>query len=261
MTETAIDRAHDAMQADAGDDAARLRFYERLADAELFLLLEAEAEGDRIEPRTFDVEEARVVLVFDREDRLTDFVGQSAPYAALSGRAIARMLAGQGIGLGLNLGVARSSILIPAGAVDWLAATLGAGPAVVDARPVEIRGPHGLPEDLLAALDAKLAAAAGLAGMAYLVAVTYAPARPGHLLAFIDAVAGAEAALGQAVGEALIFSGIEAGELDVGFFAAGDPMTARLAKVGLRFDLPVLEARPEAPAAPGSDPDRPPKLR
>ena len=50
MTETPLDRAHDAMQAEPGDDAARLRFYERLADAELFLLLDAEAEGDRSNP-------------------------------------------------------------------------------------------------------------------------------------------------------------------------------------------------------------------
>ena len=35
---------------------------------------------------------------------------------------------------------------------------------------------------------------------------------------------------------------------------------ARLARAGLRFDLPRFEP-PAAPAAPGSDPDRPPKLR
>ena len=40
MTElTPLDTAHDAMQAAPEDDRARLRFYERLADSELFLML------------------------------------------------------------------------------------------------------------------------------------------------------------------------------------------------------------------------------
>ena len=41
-------------------------------------------------------------------------------------------------------------------------------------------------------------------------AVTYAPSRPGMLLAFIEAQPGAEGALAQAVSEAVIFSGVEA---------------------------------------------------
>ena len=82
------------------------------------------------------------------------------------------------------------------------------------------------------------------------------------MLAFVDAAPGAEGALAQAVGEALTFSGIEAGALDVAFFDASDPVAPRLARVGLRFDLPAL-ARPERaePSAPGMDPDKPPKLR
>ena len=37
--ETPLDRAHAKMQSASDQDAARLGFYERLADAELFLLL------------------------------------------------------------------------------------------------------------------------------------------------------------------------------------------------------------------------------
>ena len=48
---TPLDDAHGAMEAVPGDDAARLRFYDRLAGCELFLLLEEEPEGDRIRPR------------------------------------------------------------------------------------------------------------------------------------------------------------------------------------------------------------------
>ncbi len=78
----------------------------------------------------------------------------------------------------------------------------------------------------------------------------------------IDALPGAERALATAAGEALTFSGLEAGEMDVAFFAASDPISARLARVGLRFDLP----EPPAPSvteikAPGMDPEDPPILR
>ncbi len=262
MTETALDLAHVGMD---DSDATRLRFYERLADGELFLLLAEEAQGDQVSPDVFEVEDGRFVLVFDREERLAEFVGGSAPYAALSGRVIVQMLHGQGIGLGVNLGVAPSSILIPAEAVTWLHGTLGNRPTEVDERPIQIDPPRGLPETLLRALDAKLSTATGLASSAYLVAVTYAPARPGHLLAFVDAVPGAEEALAQAIGEALIFSGLEAGELDIGYFDASDPICLKLATQGLRFDLPQApteQAQTEqTPGAPGMDPDRPPKLR
>jgi hypothetical protein len=60
--------------------------------------------------------------------------------------------------------------------------------------------------------------------------------------------------------EALVFSGIEAGELDVAFLRASDPAAAVMARVALRFDLPS-PAEPAAPVAPGMDPARPPKLR
>lgn len=258
-TETPLDAAHAEMDA---SDAARLRFFERLADAELMLLLASAPDDGEIVPEIFELQDGPVVLVFDREERLADFVGGPASHAVLSGRRIARLLAGRGIGLGLNLGSAPSAMLLPPAAVDWLAETLGGRPERLEARPEEVSPPAGLPPGLLEGLATKLALAQGMARTAYLVAVRYAGGGAGHLLAIVDARPGSEPALGDAVAEALVFSGIEAGALDVGFFAASDPIVARLARVGIRFDIPV----PEAPAAadvapPGSDPDTPPRLR
>lgn len=260
--ETVLDRAHAAMEAAPDDDAVRLRFFERLLDGELFLLLEKEAEGDNLTPDVFTVEDQPFVLVFDREERLAAFVGRPAPYAALSGRIVASLLDGQGIGLGLNLGTGLSEMLLPAEAVTWMVEVIANAPTEVEARPEEVMPPAGIPEAVLTALDAKLAIAAGLAPLVYLVGVRYGDGTKGHLLAFVDAERGAERALAQAANEALVFSGIEAGSIDVAFFDASDPITPRLAKVGLRFDLPEPE-KPEilSPAAPGMDPDRPPKLR
>lgn len=262
MTDTtALDTAHAAMEARPQDDAARLRFFERLADSELFLMLTEEARGENISPELFEVADGRFVLAFDREERLVQFAGRPAPYAALSGRVLAGMLGGQGIGLGLNLEVAPSSMLIPAEALTWLAETLSHAPQAVEARLEEFLPPAGLPDALLTALDAKLATAVGLASAAYLVATRARDGGAGHLLAFIDAVQGAEPALAKAVSEALTFSGIEAGALDVGFFADGDAATEALSAVGLRFDIPQ-PTRPEAVrAAPGRDPDKPPILK
>lgn len=259
---TPLDRAHSAMETSPDDDAARLRFYERLGDGELFMLLEAEAMGDVIKPRIFPVGEGQFALVFDREARLAEFAGGIAPYAAMSGRSVAQMLRGQGIGLGLNLGVAPSEILIPAPAVDWLHATLDHAPKEVEARPEEIFAPAGLPEALITALDEKLALAAGLARMAYLAGIRYEGGRSSHILGFVEVLPGAEDVLAQLSGEALTFSGVEAGEMDVAFFAASDPMCARLARVALRFDLPEPQRVQQAEVtAPGMDPNRPPILR
>lgn len=262
MTETVLDQAHAAMQAAPEDDAARLRFFERLGDAELFLLLEGEAEGDQVTPQVFDPGTGPLVLVFDREERLAAFVGAEAPYAGLSGRVIAGLLAEQGLGLGLNLDVAPSSFLLDAEGVRWLAQTLGHGPDEVEARLSEVSAPAGLPDLLISALDTKLATATGLAQIAYLVGTTDDAGTRGHLLGFVGAAPGAEDALARAASEALTFSGIEAGAMDVGFFDTRDPVTERLARVGLRFDLPQpAPARSPEAAAPGMDPDRPPRLR
>ncbi|WP_281972684.1 SseB family protein [Ruegeria faecimaris] len=262
MTEiSALDAAHAAAEAAPQDDAARLRFFERLADSELFLMLTEEAKNENISPELFDVADGRFVLAFDREDRLARFADRPVPYVALSGRVLSSMLSGQGIGLGLNLEVAPSSMLIPPEALGWLVETLQHGPEEVQQHLSEFLAPSGLPDELLTALDAKLATAIGLAQAAYLVSTKTAEGGFGHLLGFVDAVEGAEAALAKAASEALTFSGVEAGAMDVGFFKSSDTAAASLARVGLRYDLPQPEARVNAHIAPGRDPDKPPLLK
>ncbi|MEM7321196.1 MAG: SseB family protein, partial [Pseudomonadota bacterium] len=225
------------------------------------LMLSDEATDDTVSPRVFDLSDGNFVLAFDRVERLSQFAGGAACYIALSGRVLSEMLIGQRLGLGLNLDVAPSSILIPPDAVAWLHETLGNAPDPVEEKISSFAAPGDLPERLLVALDTKLATAEGLAQSAYLVSVEYDDGGQGHLLGFVNALDHAHGALAQAISETLTFSGIEAGALDVAFFDASDPVSARLARVGLRFDLP----RPPEPAgqrpAPGSDPEKPPILR
>ena len=246
MTQTVLDAAHAAMMGSPDNDTVRLRFYERLGDVELFLLLEGEAEDEKITPQIYDPGTGPIVLVFDRQERLTAFVGAAAPYAAL----------------GLHLDVAPSAFLLDAQGVSWLAETLGHEPDEIEVQIAELSAPAGLPDLLLTAIDTKLATATGLAQMAYLVGTVDAAGTRSHMLAFIGAAPGAETALARAASEALTFSGIEAGAMDVSFFDADAPIAERLSRVGLRFDLPqpALVNPPEM-IAPGSDPTKPPRLR
>lgn len=257
---TPLDAAHAQMDAAPDDAALRMRFFERLADSELFLLLQGEAAGDSLTPEVFELEDGKYVLVFDREERLVEFAEGGAHHAALSGRVIAKMLAGQGIGLGVNLGVAPSSILLPAEAMVWLADMLKNTPDEVMARPVSVEAPIGVSETLLGAIDTKLATAAGLADAAFLVTAQYEDGH-GLMLAIIDALPAAQGALAKAIGEVVLFGDANNDGIDVAFFAASEPVCATLAKVGLRFELPKREADAYAPAAPGRDPNSPPILR
>lgn len=259
---TPLDQAHAAMLHGSETDA--LRFYQLLADATLFLLLEHEAEGERINPRVFDLPDGPVLLAYDTEERMASLGQGPVPYAALPGRIIAQHLAGQGVALGLNFGTdAPSETLLPPEALSFLAERLGADPTEVEARPTAFHPPATLPPSLTDALGFTLAAASGLAEAALLAGVTYSDGRRGHMLALIEAVPAAQDALARAVAEALAFSGLDAGEIDVTFLSAEDPALGPLARVAQAFDIPAPAAPPEpkAPEAPGSNPARPPILR
>ncbi len=260
MERTRLDAAHEGMtEADAG----RLRFFAELADAELFLLLEREAAHEAIEPRLFPLEGGKVALAFDTEERLAAFAGGPVAFAALPGRVLADLLSSQDLGLGLNLDVAPSAMLLPPGDLRWLVQILGSdGPVETDQRIAAVAPPEGLPQALLDSLAERLVRAAGVASRAMLARVMYRDGSSGHLLAIIGAEPRAQDALAQSVTEALKFSSFGLDGIDVAFFDADHPVVERLDTVAMRFDIPSPPARPSAtPVAPGMDPDRPPKLR
>jgi hypothetical protein len=258
---TLLDAAYEAMSAAPEDVAKRMAFFERLAESELFLMLQQEADGDQVTPETFDVAGGTFILVFDREERLADFAGKTVPYIALSGRALVQMIASLGVGLGVNFG-AVSETLISSDEVVWFAQTVQEKPDEVQETIVGFEPLGALPEGLLEAIDRKLTTAAGLADAAILVAVRYDNTRLGHLMAIINAQTGAEHALAQAMQEVLTFSGLDAAGIDVAFYQGDHAHVPIMARLGMRFDLPHLhEPKAVAPSAPGMDPDKPPKLR
>jgi hypothetical protein len=256
---TPLDRAHLATEAAPDDDAARLRFYAALADTELFLLTEAEAAGDTVTPQVFDLADGRFVMGFDNEDRLAAFSDAPAAYAALPGRVVVRLLAGQGTGIGLNLGVAPSSVLLSADAIDWFAAALTHAPDAAAGQAHRITAPAKVSDELMKSVTRALAA---FAGFAVFADVTDAQGHPSLTLALIGVPADAEAAVAQAVSEAVVFSGITDGGLDLAFLDPQDSRAARFMQVGFALRIPQPKPRlTVSPAAPGTDPARPPRLK
>jgi hypothetical protein len=254
---TPVDAAHAAMEAAPHDDAARLLFWGAVSEAGLFVMLTEEALEDRITPAEVEVEGARFVLAFDREDRLAEFAGGVAPYAELSGRRLALLLAGQGLGVALNPDVAPSAFLIGADAVDWLAGLEPIGPVEVEASLADLSAPDDAPEALMTAISRGLALATGMASVAWLAKDRSADTGQRYMLAVVGSRPGSEAALAAALSRAVIFSGSEAVAVDVAFVAAGSLAEARLAGVGIRFDVP----RPAVVEGSGREETRPPRLR
>jgi hypothetical protein len=257
MSETALDTAHAAMEAAPGDDRLRLAFLERLIDAELYILLERPAEKS-LEPQLLELEEGPVVLVFDRETRLAEVAPDGASMAELSGRALVEMLKGAGLGLGLNLGAAPSAFLLPPDGVAWLADLVAARPRLGSKPPAEVRPPEGLSDHLLGALEAKLPT---MAGMAQAIGLATGSGAEGSrlLIAVFGAGLGTESAIATAIGEALNFSGADAGNVDMIFPVPGSEAEARLQRVALCREIPRPEPAAE-PGPPGLNPSQPPKL-
>ncbi len=258
---TALDRAHVAMQ--AGGEVESLAFWRVFADAEVFVVLEREAVAEVLEPKVFDLSMGRMLLAFDTEERLATISDLPVPYAALPGRVVAGQLAGQGLALGLNLGTgAASETVLPAEAMDWLAQMLTQNePEEREARIVRLALPL-LPEGVLHALQGLVPGQ----GVAALAQVEYVGGGWGHVMAFAGIAANDEARMARAVTEALAFSGLDAASLDLVFCAPESTLFGRIANAGqvmrpLMAPMPVEIPLALAPQGPGTDPNRPPRLK
>lgn len=257
--QTPLDLAHAAHDANPENPTLRLRFHERILDSELIVPLDAPPEGEHLRPSLFALSDGPVVLAFDRDDRMAEFLGKPAEFAALSGRRLVTLLAGRATGLALNLG-APSAALLPPEAVDWLARIAAEAVPEADARARDIGPPGIVPRALLDALGPKLAAMADRLESAHLVSARLGEGPTVLLLALTGVPEPARAATAAAVAEAVRFSGLDEAALDVAFPASGAPLATGVARVGLRLELPP----PESPA-PKSVADRkagaPPRLR
>jgi hypothetical protein len=96
-----------------------------------------------------------------------------------------------------------------------------------------------------------------------LAQVEYQDGGWGHVLALSGLSPEDAPRMGRAVTEALAFSGLDAAALDLVFTEPDAPLFARIAQAG-QLVQPMPQAprvEPLAPKGPGTDPDRPPRLK
>ena len=257
MDETLLDMAQ------AVGEAEPWAFWRAFADADLFLLLTEEPRGTDLSPQVFDLSDGPMVLAFDREDRMAGFSPLPVPYAALPGRVLAALAAGQGLSVGLNLGSgAASEMVLPPDALQWLLETLDAVPPEEDEGvPLSAFAPK-LTGPAQAAVAAAIAGASGLAEEALLAEVVWQGGRRGHLLAFVGVDLRDQPSVARAVAEALALSGLDAAALDVAFPAPGAELTESLRRVGQRHVAERPTPEPAQPlVGPGMDKARPPRWK
>jgi hypothetical protein len=247
-----LEAAMSRLEAEPDSDPVRLAFWERFLGSEVWLLLETEEEPLR--PLILTTGDGPVALAFASESRMAAFIAEPTPCAALSGRRLVAALAGRGVMLGINLGLDAPGSLQPAEAIDW-AAGLASPLAEIDGR-VGAVGPPQVRPGFLAALDARLAALAGRGAEAWLANARHADGGESTVLAMVGVAPADRPAVLETMAEAFRLAG-EDGTLDVLF---ADEVPEAFRRHGLGFTLPEV-APPIRPSIPGSDPDRPPRLR
>lgn len=261
--ETPLRSALAATTADPEDDAARLALFRALAVSELLLLLSEPPTAESLSPKVFGVEEGTVGLVFDAEERLADFAGGEADFIALPARVLAEMFLENDLAMGINLGQEAATIL-PVPALKWFVDFLEEGPQEHEVQLHVIRQLTGAPQQVLAAVIGQLGLMPGVATRAVFAEAEYTNGDRAPLVA-LDGVAERDRpALARAIDEAVGLSGVEGARVDVAFPEPDSELWGILDKVGRALDLTELTATAspgdQKPAAPGSDPDKPPKL-
>ena len=236
-------------------DAARARVLNRLADTELFVALEADPAGDRARLRLFDLPDGRMAIAADAEERLAGFFGAPVAHVALPGRALAAMLAAEGVTLMANPGAPSEMLLAPE-VLGWLAEALAAAPVEDRAGPARLSAPSaGMVAALAEPLASRLADMGGLAEAAALVAAEWPDGTAGHLLVMAGTPEPRRPLIAKALAELIAFLPPLPAPCDVAF-----DLPLPEGALILRIDRPEPEPEP-APRAPGRDPAKPPILR
>jgi hypothetical protein len=196
-------------------------------------------------------------LAFDTEDRLAGFSDQPVPYLALSGRQVISILAGSGLSLGFNLVGAPSPMVLPPDVMEWINEVVSGQITSLAHLPEKIAPPGNASEAFLKAVDERLASLEGLAENAWLVSGDDAS---DLVLVVSGAPEVARPQILNLLTEARNFIAPQQA-LSLGFVEADSEACSRLAKIGLQFDIPRPTKLTASRKAPGSDPDKPPRLR
>lgn len=258
---TRLDELAQAMQ--SGSQETALRFYQALADSDLVLLMDGE---DTMRPKVFELSDGPMILAYDMEERLSEMHGV-ASYAALPGRVLAQQIVGKRLSLGLNLGSdAASEMVLPPDALSWLCDMLDRQIQVDETAVLDFAS-SGLSDGFIASLKFAMAGAGALISSLGVVAATThswtGEVALQEIVVIFGAPTPAEEPLARAVSEAASFAAMPADSVAVQFLPDLSFAPKAMAAVMRLIQLPAppIEDAKDPAAAPGMDPDRPPRLR
>ena len=241
---------------------ARLNYYGVLADTNLFLLLEQEPSNEILEPKFIQLEGKNFALAFDSEENLSEFYGDAAAFAEVTGRVLAKMLLEEKIGLGINLGVSEGELLLPREIIEWFVNVLDEAPNLVQITPKKFLRAEAFPEILVKALQEKLMPAVGLFDEIWICAVEYNEDETSHLICLMGVQNSAQQAIVKSINEVLSFTNIDLGNIDVAHFSYDDEVCTKIREIGIKLQFPeVSEVKNAARDVKNKAALQPPKLR
>jgi len=241
---------------------ARLNYYGVLADTNLFLLLEQEPSNEILEPKFIQLEGKNFALAFDSEESLSEFYGEAAAFAEVTGRVLAKMLLEEKIGLGINLGVYEGELLLPWEIIEWFVNVLDEAPNLVQNTPKKFLRAEAFPEVLFKALQEKLMPAVGLFDEIWICAVEYNEDETSHLICLMGVQNSAQQAIVKSINEVLSFTNIDLGNIDVAHFSYDDEVCTKIREIGIKLEFPkVNKVKNAARDVKNKAALQPPKLR
>ena len=177
-----LNKAFLEMSQNPESNDARLKYYGVLADTNLFLLLEQEPSNEILDPKFIQLKGNNFALAFDSEENLSEFYGETAAFAEVTGRVLAKMLLEEKIGLGINLGISEGELLLPWEIIEWFVNVLDETPNLVQTTPEKFLPVKAFPEIIFKALQEKLEPAVGLFDEIWICAVEYNEDEISHLI-------------------------------------------------------------------------------
>ena len=257
-----LNKAFREMSQDPENNDARLNYYGVLADTDLFLLLEQEPSNEILEPKFIQLEGNNFALAFDSEENLSEFYGEAAAFAQITGRVLAKMLLEEKIGLGINLGVSEGELLLPYDVIEWFVSVLDETPDVVQTSPKKFLSANAFPEIMLKVLQEKLEPAVGLFDEIWICAVEYNEDETSHLICLMGVQNSAQQAIVKSINEVLSFTDINLGNIDVAHFNYNDEASSKIRTIGVKLEFPQVNKLENAVANVKNKATlQPPKLR
>ena len=251
--ETPLDLAFERARNDPEETAA---FYDALFAATVFLPIDRAFDDDgnesgeaasAIEPIFYEVENEATLLIFDTEERLALWTDEPVDYVGLTGRQLFEMFDG-GQQVALNIGVAPSSVVIPAEMVTWLherAAEEGESEEIAAGTALEVMPPPDLDTEIVARIAARIAGLRREVDEAVFFSLGVDAGQDEAERRVVLGIAASQQGLrdAEAVAEALAETARGAFDgsrpVEVALLSASSPLMEKARKVGL--NLPVVQ--------------------